>query len=239
MGRAGMCHLVPRRKLSWTFGTAFAKGAEHEFGTSATCLCSGAVESKLGPKSKIILKGLGAGSTTGVGFVNKRAFYVFPSRPSGQGFASQCPVSRQIISQCREDVWLYELSYRIPGKATLMMWTLSVPRTFCARQKAPGFSCIITWVCPPSSGLLEGQPLPVTLAQKGCRQGAGADVWLWCRSGRAEPLAEGCLPRNHLRTCWGRGVPGTGDCPEESQGVPPRLSRAGFLPPGHPSCRGR
>lgn len=71
---AGVCHLVPRRKLSWTFGTASAKGAEHGFGMSATCLCSGAVKNKLGPKSKIILKGLGAGSTGEVGFVNKRAF---------------------------------------------------------------------------------------------------------------------------------------------------------------------
>lgn len=50
----GMCHLVPQRRLSWTFGTAFAKGAEHGFGKSAACLCSGSVKSKLGPKSKII-----------------------------------------------------------------------------------------------------------------------------------------------------------------------------------------
>lgn len=70
------------------------------------------------------------------------------SKPAGHGFVSQCPVSWEIISQRREDNLLYELSCRIPGKATLVMLTSVFP--FRAGQRSPGFCCIVTRTCPPS-----------------------------------------------------------------------------------------
>lgn len=48
------------------------------------------------------------------------------------------PLSREIISLCCYDILLHALSYWIPGKATPILWTLLVSRTFCPGQKSPG-----------------------------------------------------------------------------------------------------
>lgn len=189
---------------------------------SATCLCSGAVKSKLGPKSKLILKGLGAGSTVGVGSVNKRAFYVSPSRPSGQHFA--CPL-----------VPGDNLSV-LPGQLALCTVLPDPRKSHFSDVDPPCFPDLLCWlevtrVCPPSSGLRGAQPLcPYGPGpRKGCSRGARADVWpvvlgfgvgqagqsLWPRAAVNADCGGRC-PWSHPRTCWVGGIPGTGDWPEES-----------------------
>lgn len=154
---------------------------------------------------------MGAGSIVEAGSVNKRAFHVFPTRPSGQRFAHPLvPGDNLSVLQ---------------GHLALCTFLPDPRKSHIDDVDTPCFPDLLCWpevtrVCPPSLGLRGAQPLcPYGSGpRKGCRRGAGVDVWplvlgfgvgqagqsLWPRAA-VNAICGGRRPWSHPRTCWGWG----------------------------------
>lgn len=199
-------------------------GTEHGFGVSVMCLWGGAVEDKSGPKPKIILKGFEGRSYGRSGFCQQGRLLCFPKPLAGQGFAKP-------VSSVRGDnhiVLRTSCSENFPASSHEKP---QCSPDLLAEQKSPGFSCVVTWTCPPilgASGRTASVPdgtgevpeLTYGAWCPGCGLGqAAGSVWL---RAAVDASHSGRLPRRCQRMCWGGAATGMGDCPEETQEAPPK-----------------
>lgn len=156
------------------------------------------------------------------GFVNERVFYVFPGRSDGQGFPKPYSSVRGDKPRVLRGRLALGTFLRGPKKSPTGDADPKAPPDLSCWMEVSWASCIVTWMCPPSSelqgGCADGPRAQEEVQVRGQSQPAacGSQALVWAREGGAS-LGRGMrwppsmvLPEDVL----GVGVTGSGGDPD-------------------------